>query len=267
LCQQAYYRVITPYVKQLAKYRTGTDAVYGEIVANIPDVMIREGRLTETSHFVDLGSGIGNMVCLMSIRARCSSFGVEMMAQAAALAEKFVQQSMLRAQGCGLRIGKMQLIEADMLESGLVKEDIAAADVVLVNNRLFSAATNLSIAYLLSNLKDGAKVFTLIPLTYRFPMDRPLTERTRDHPGNIFRVEERIYPAGSVSWSDAEGPYYIHIVEKAWRDIQLGELHSKTRCVNKRWVASIVAFLVLMVLWRGGRRTCRFHVGGSMNQT
>ncbi|KAF7349162.1 Histone-lysine N-methyltransferase, H3 lysine-79 specific [Mycena venus] len=234
LCQQAYYRVITPNLKQLAKYRMGTDAVYGEIVANIPDVMIREGRLTETSHFVDMGSGIGNIVCLMSIQARCSSFGVEMMAQPAALAEKFAQQSMLRAQGCGLRIGKMQLVEADMLESELVKENIAAADVVLVSNRLFSAATNLSIAHLLNNLKDGAKVFTLMPLTYRFPMDRPLTERTRDHPGNIFRVAERIYPRGSVSWSDAEGPYYIHVVDKAWHDIRIAELHAKTRRVNTR---------------------------------
>ncbi|KAJ7869591.1 histone methylation protein DOT1-domain-containing protein, partial [Mycena olivaceomarginata] len=134
LCQQAYYRVITPNLNQLSKYRIGTDAAYGEIVANIPDVMIAEGLLTETSHFVDLGSGIGNMVCMMSIRARCLSFGVEMMAQPAALAQRFAQQSILRAQGCGLRVGKMQLVEADMLKSELVKENIAAADVVLVSN-------------------------------------------------------------------------------------------------------------------------------------
>ncbi|KAJ7852934.1 S-adenosyl-L-methionine-dependent methyltransferase [Mycena olivaceomarginata] len=174
LCQQAYYRVITPNLKQLAKYRIGTDAVYGEVVANIPDVMIREGRLTETSHFVDMGSGIGNMVCLMSIRARCSSFGVEMMAQPAALAEKFAQQSMLRAQGCGMRIGKMRLVEADMLESGLVKENVTAADVVLVPN--------------------GQA---------------------------LDRADKRIYPRGSVSWSDAEGPYYIHVVDRAWHNIRL----------------------------------------------
>lgn len=121
----------------------------------------------------------------------------------------------------------MQLVHADMLECELVKKNIVAADVVLVNNRMFSAATNLSIAHLLNNLKDGAKVFTLVPLTYRFPMDRPLTERTCDHPGNIFRVEKRIYPRGSVSWSDVEGPYYIHVVDKAWNDIRLEELHAK----------------------------------------
>jgi hypothetical protein len=165
LCQQAYYRVITPNIKQLAKYRIGTDAVYGEIVANIPDVMIREGRLTETSHFVDMGSGIGNMVCLMSIRTRCSSFGVEMMAQPAVLAKKFVQQCMLRAQGCGLRIGKMQLIEADMLKNELVKENIAAADVVLVSNRLFSAASKylLEDSFYVTNSRRS-KPFTCLPL-------------------------------------------------------------------------------------------------------
>jgi hypothetical protein len=45
---------------------------------------------------------------------------------------------MLRAQGFGLRIGKVQLIEENMLKSKLVKENIAAADVVLVNNKMFS---------------------------------------------------------------------------------------------------------------------------------
>jgi hypothetical protein len=138
LCQQVYYRVVTPNAKLLTKYQIGTDTVYGEIIANIPDVMIRDGCLTEKSHFVDMGSGIGNMVCLMAIRTGCSSFGVEIMAHPASLAQQFAQQSMLRAQACGLQIGKMQLAQADMLNSELVKKHILAADVVLVNNRIFS---------------------------------------------------------------------------------------------------------------------------------
>ena len=100
---------------------------------------IEEGGLTEASHFVDLGSGIGNMVCLMSMRTRCSSFGVEIMTPLAALANMFMQQSMLRAEGVGLKVGQVKLIEADMLKSELVKENITAADVVLVNNKIFSA--------------------------------------------------------------------------------------------------------------------------------
>jgi hypothetical protein len=139
LCQQAYYRAITPNIKQLSRYKVGTDTVYGEITAHIPDVMIEEGGLTEASHFVDLGSGIGNMVCLMSMRTGCSSFGVEIMTPLAALANTFVQQSMLRAEGVGLKVGQVKLIEADMLKSELVKENITAADVVLVNNKIFSA--------------------------------------------------------------------------------------------------------------------------------
>jgi [histone H3]-lysine79 N-trimethyltransferase len=97
--------------------------------------------LTETSHFVDMGSGIGTMVSLMRIRTGCTSFGVEMTAQSASLAEKYVRQSMRRAQACGLKIGEMQLFQADMLKNELVQTSIGAADVVLVNNRMFSPAS------------------------------------------------------------------------------------------------------------------------------
>jgi H3 lysine-79-specific histone-lysine N-methyltransferase len=140
LCQQVYYQAITPIIKQLMKDPIWKDTVYGKIIAHIPDVMIQEGHLSGTCHFIDLGSGIGNMVCLMSIRTGCSSIGVEVMAQPAALAKTYVQQSILRAEGLGMKIGKVQLIEADMLKSELVRENIAAVDVVLVTNRLFSAS-------------------------------------------------------------------------------------------------------------------------------
>jgi hypothetical protein len=77
-------------------------------------------------------------------------------------------------------------------------------------------------------------------------MDRALTVRTvrhfmplpifqvkgapqSDHPGNIFRVEKHIYPRGSVSWSDAKGLYYIHVVDKVWHETRLRKLHAQIR--------------------------------------
>ena len=48
---------------------------------------------------------------------------------------KSVYLSYICAEGVGLKVGQMKLIEADMLKSELVKENIIVADVLLVNNK------------------------------------------------------------------------------------------------------------------------------------
>ena len=133
-----YDRVITPNAKQLAKYRIGTDAVYGETITYITDIMAK--NLTRASNFVDLGSGIGNVACLMSLLTGCTSFGVEIMPHPAALAEKFVDQIKIRARAFRIGIGTttLEMVHGDMLTSELVREKLRAADVVFFNNKMFS---------------------------------------------------------------------------------------------------------------------------------
>jgi hypothetical protein len=45
-----------------------------------------------------------------------------------------------------------------------------------------------------------------------------------------------LYPKGSIFWSTAEGPYYIHVVNKAMYAIQLQEFYAKNHTLNERWV-------------------------------
>jgi len=64
----------------LNKYKSFTDGVYGEVSLQFVITMIQDERmrLVETDRFIDLGSGVGQVVLAMAALSPCAlSVGVE----------------------------------------------------------------------------------------------------------------------------------------------------------------------------------------------
>lgn len=102
--------------------------------------------------------------------------------------------------------------EGDFGEIAEVRDVLRRADVVLVNNYAFTAATNDKLSWLFLDLKDGANIVSLKPFV---PPDFRVTERTMSSPLAILKVTQRAYTTGCVSWAESGGSYYIHTVDRS----------------------------------------------------
>ena len=137
IVEETYQRTVGPNVGQLSRYSAFSSEVYGELMPSFTTNVISQTGLRTGSLLVDLGSGVGNVLVQASLSTGCSTFGVEIMAGPAALARSQLQQMRTRCRMWGLRIGDVELVEADMLSNSRVDELLPKADVVLVNNKVF----------------------------------------------------------------------------------------------------------------------------------
>ncbi|KAF7361040.1 Histone-lysine N-methyltransferase, H3 lysine-79 specific [Mycena sanguinolenta] len=195
---------------QLSEAKPWSDKVYGELLPPLVH---------------DLGSGIGNVVVQASLQAGCRAYGIELDATRARIAKEMVTNLRTRCLLWGLKIGDIELEEGDMLQSARVTELIPLADVVLINNEIFSSQLNENLRLKLVHLKEGAIVISLecfrascfskrnawlvllrggLSLIHFQPSD---TSR-------IFDVECILYPSDSVSWTNSRGGYFIHYTNR-----------------------------------------------------
>ncbi|PWN50997.1 DOT1-domain-containing protein [Violaceomyces palustris] len=210
---QVYARTVGPRVEELGKYQAFSDNVYGELLPRFMSEIAQLTSLGPSSVFVDLGSGVGNLLLQTSLQTGCEAYGCEMMPVPSSLAQKQVEEAQKRWKMWALKGGKaMEAWEGDFGESLKVREILRRADVVLVNNYAFLPKTNENLSLLFLDLKDGASIVSLKPFV---PPDFRLTERTLSSPLAILRVVERNYTSGCVSWADGGGKYYIQTVDRS----------------------------------------------------
>ncbi|KAH9949527.1 histone methylation protein DOT1-domain-containing protein [Amylocystis lapponica] len=210
IVEETNQRAVGPNASQLNIYQPFSSRVYGELWPPLISQIIADTGLGADSLFVDLGSGVGNVVLQASLETGCRSFGVEVQPTPARIARSHVEQFRMRCRMWGVAIGDVELEEGDMLESARVDELVSKADVVLVNNKVFDETLNERLRPKFLDLKEGAYVVSLKP----FVSSARLTERNLDDISSIFQVSEGKYNPGSVSWTDAGGAYFLHRVDR-----------------------------------------------------
>ena len=138
IVEENYQRSVGPNVPKLRQYQAFTSTVYGELMPSLIDEIACLTNLKEDSVFLDLGSGVGNVCVQASLQTGCSSFGVELMPTPAKVALDVQEQMGIRARMWGLRMGEVELEEGDMLKSSKLDSLMPKADVVLVDNKVFT---------------------------------------------------------------------------------------------------------------------------------
>ncbi|KAJ7776451.1 histone methylation protein DOT1-domain-containing protein [Mycena metata] len=200
---ETYYRCIMLCRDTLREYKAGSNQVYGELMPSLVDKIIDLTGLNEPSTFLDFGSGLGHVV--MQLQTGCQGYGFELMPTVSAIATWKSELFLERCRMWGLKCGPFVLMEGDMTTNSLVPDELlGAAGVVLVNNKAFDATPNL---------KDGAYVVSLLPLSIHF--NGPITERNFYDVGHFFDVTTYTSAKGEASWCHSEQKYYVCRVDHA----------------------------------------------------
>lgn len=137
IVDENYQRTVGPNIRSLRRYEAFSSTVYGELMPPFIHDIVQSTGLNQDSLFLDLGSGVANVVVQASLQSGCTSYGIELMPHPAQVAKGVVEQIMIRCRMWGINIGEVELEEGNMLESRRLDELISKADVVLVDNKVF----------------------------------------------------------------------------------------------------------------------------------
>lgn len=204
---QTYSRTVSLHVGLLRHYENGTDNVYGELLPKfISSILRRDTKMNSTHVFVDLGSGVGNVVLQAALEIGCESWGCEMMDNACDLAELQEKEFRARCRLWGVSAGSVRLERGDFLENVAIGKVLKTADVVLVNNQAFTPELNEGLISLFLDLKEGCQIVSLKSFV---PSGHKITSRNLYRACNVLDVVEKRYYSACVSWTDAPGTYYV----------------------------------------------------------
>jgi [histone H3]-lysine79 N-trimethyltransferase len=207
ILQQIYARTVSPRIHTLRAYENGTDNVYGELLPRFCSTIFKHTRLNSSHTFVDLGSGVGNVVLQAALQTGCQSWGCEMMPNACELAALQHREFTTRCRLWGLAAGGVHLEQGDFLHNASTLRALQQADVVLINNQAFTPALNDRLIMHFLDLRDGCRIVSLKSFV---PHGHKMQARNMGSPINLLRVEELEYFSNSVSWTDAPGKWYVH---------------------------------------------------------
>ena len=105
ILEQSYARSIAPTSHLLNNYQGFSNNVYGEIKHSFVTDIIKESGLDSDMVFLDMGSGIGNVVLQVAGEVLCESYGIEIMETPAAFAKKqrteFISRMRYYSKPCG----------------------------------------------------------------------------------------------------------------------------------------------------------------------
>jgi H3 lysine-79-specific histone-lysine N-methyltransferase len=203
---QACARTVSLRVHLLKRYENGSDNVYGELLPPFVSKIFKITNMRSDQVFVDLGSGVGNVVLQAALEIGCESWGCEIQDIPCQLAEEQGQEFRARCRLWGLAPGETHLETGDFLENQNIAKVLRRADIILVNNQVFGAALNDRLVHLFLDLKDGCQIVSLRSFV---PYEHKFSSRTENSLTNILEVDRKEYFSGSVSWTDAGGQYFI----------------------------------------------------------
>jgi H3 lysine-79-specific histone-lysine N-methyltransferase len=203
---QTYDRAVSPRVDLLRKYENGTNEIYGELKSNLVYQILVETQISSSQVFVDLGSGVANVVLQAALQIGCESWGCEIMENACSLADAQKVEFEARCRLWGIQPGLARLERGDFMMNSDIRGALQRADVVLVNNEVFTPELNVSLVNLFLDLKEGCKIVSLKSFV---PQNRKISNYNNNDPCNILEVEKKTYSTKSVSWKDEGGDYYI----------------------------------------------------------
>lgn len=111
---QAYERQIGPRIEMVKQYAAWSSNVYGELRPKFVSDLVHLVGLRPGQIFVDLGSGVGNIVMQVVLEAGCVGIGFENMSSCCELANEQMSEVLGRCKEYwGVSLGQPFLLEAD----------------------------------------------------------------------------------------------------------------------------------------------------------
>jgi H3 lysine-79-specific histone-lysine N-methyltransferase len=167
-------------------------------------------KMTENDVFVDLGSGIGQVVLQVAAKIGCKCYGVEKAEIPAKYAECMEEEFVRWMDWYGKSYGEFEILKGDFLDREF-EEILQSATIIFTNNFAFGPKLNHELKLKFANLKDGTRIVSsheFCPLNFR------ITPRNMSDIGSIMHVAELSSLKGSVSWTGKQVSYYLHTIDR-----------------------------------------------------
>ncbi|XP_014474310.1 PREDICTED: histone-lysine N-methyltransferase, H3 lysine-79 specific isoform X2 [Dinoponera quadriceps] len=210
ILQQTYNQAVVEPDK-LNQYEPFSPEVYGETSYELVCQMIDQVNVTENDVFVDLGSGVGQVVLQMAAATLCKiCIGVERADVPSKYAQSMEVNFRKWLNWYGKRCGEYRLVKGDFLADEH-RESITGATIVFVNNFAFGPTVDHQLKLRFADLRDGARIVSsksFCPLNFR------ITDRNLSDIGTIMHVSEMSPLKGSVSWTGKPVSYYLHVIDR-----------------------------------------------------
>ncbi len=130
--------------------------VYGETSPDLIDSVLKVINLTEDQTFIDLGSGVGNVVLHVAALANCKHvYGIEYEETPATYARAMADEFRSWMRWYGKQYSEFQLDQGDFLTYPSIDERIKEADVIFVNNYVFGSRVNHELKVKFMNMKGS----------------------------------------------------------------------------------------------------------------
>lgn len=201
---QSYNRIVSPHAHRLRKV-AGKETTYGELLTPFVHKIFAQTGLNSTHTFVDLGSGVGNVVLQSALQTGAESWGIEKMKLAASLGSEQASELKARSKLWNIALGRIELIQGDFLESPQIDDVLRRADVVLVNNKVFGETLNNLLLQKFLDLKQGCRVVSL----ESFGGGAKQGVRNEQSIAGLFDEERFESGTNSVSWAGESVEYFI----------------------------------------------------------
>ncbi|XP_037954058.1 histone-lysine N-methyltransferase, H3 lysine-79 specific isoform X2 [Teleopsis dalmanni] len=197
--------------EKLNTYVPFSPEVYGETSYELVQQMIKHVNITNEDTFIDLGSGVGQVVLQMAGSFPLKTcIGIEKADTPAAYAERMDAYFRQFMAWFGKRYCEYKLIKGDFLVDEH-REKITSSTLVFVNNFAFGPNVDHQLKERFADLRDSARIVSsksFCPLNFR------ITDRNLSDIGTIMHVSEIPPLKGSVSWTCKPVSYYLHIIDR-----------------------------------------------------
>uniref|UniRef100_A0A8D3AFR3 Histone-lysine N-methyltransferase, H3 lysine-79 specific n=1 Tax=Scophthalmus maximus TaxID=52904 RepID=A0A8D3AFR3_SCOMX len=210
ILQQVYNHSVTD-PEKLNNYEPFSPEVYGETSFDLVAQIIDEMEMMEDDTFVDLGSGVGQVVLQVAAATNCKHYyGVEKADTPATYAESMDKEFKKWMKWYGKKHGEYTLERGDFLSEEW-KERIANTSIIFVNNFAFGPEVDHQLKERFANMKEGGKIVSSKPFA---PLNFRINSRNLSDIGTIMRVVELSPLRGSVSWTGKPVSYYLHTIDR-----------------------------------------------------
>ncbi|KAG4077343.1 hypothetical protein HA402_009744 [Bradysia odoriphaga] len=208
---QLVYNAAVMEPEKLNQYEPFSAEVYGETSYDLVCQMIDQIEISSDDVFIDLGSGVGQVVLQMAATKPTKvCWGIERADVPSRYAVGMDDNFKTWMRWFGKKFGEYQLIKGDFLADEH-REKINTATIVFVNNFAFGPTVDHQLKERFADLRDGAKIVSsksFCPLNFR------ITDRNLSDIGTIMHVSELSPLEGSVSWTGKPVSYYLHIIDR-----------------------------------------------------
>ncbi|XP_063476682.1 histone-lysine N-methyltransferase, H3 lysine-79 specific isoform X6 [Symphalangus syndactylus] len=210
ILQQVYNHSVTD-PEKLNNYEPFSPEVYGETSFDLVAQMIDEIKMTDDDLFVDLGSGVGQVVLQVAAATNCKHhYGVEKADIPAKYAETMDREFRKWMKWYGKKHAEYTLERGDFLSEEW-RERIANTSVIFVNNFAFGPEVDHQLKERFANMKEGGRIVSSKPFA---PLNFRINSRNLSDIGTIMRVVELSPLKGSVSWTGKPVSYYLHTIDR-----------------------------------------------------